>query len=75
MEENKEFSNSRESECDCNPKILIVDDNTFNLQPLKYFINNFSVKVECINSIKRQPMYQKNIQFEVEEANNGEEAV
>ena len=39
-------------DCNCKPKILIVDDNEFNMQPLKFFINDFEVDKHVIDIVK-----------------------
>ena len=39
-------------ECNCQPKVLIVDDNAFNMQTLKFFINDFEIDKDLLNIVK-----------------------
>ena len=44
---NSEMSENQESFCDCKPSILVVDDNEFNILPIKHMIkDNFNFEVE-----------------------------
>ena len=39
-------------ECNWQPKVLIVDDNAFNMQTLKFFINDFEIDKDLLNIVK-----------------------
>lgn len=36
--------------CDCRPRILIVDDNEFNLLPLRHLIREFSINEDLMKN-------------------------
>lgn len=37
--------------CDCRPRILLVDDNEYNMMPLKYFIKELQIDSELLKIV------------------------
>ena len=42
-----------ENMCNCSPKILLVDDNLFNLMPLKMMIKRLKIDFDIVEDYKK----------------------
>ena len=42
-----------ENRCNCSPKILLVDDNLFNLMPLKMMIKRLKIDFDIVEDYKK----------------------
>ena len=40
-------------DCQCKPRVLIVDDNQFNLFPLKHMIKNVQMDFDIVSDYKK----------------------
>lgn len=41
-------------DCDCVPKVLIVDDNSFNLMPIKYHLNKIKIDFNMVEEYNNE---------------------
>ena len=49
-----DFDSFKVQDCDCVPKVLIVDDNSFNLMPIKYHLNKINIDFNMIEEYNNE---------------------